>query len=178
MLRGSQAPRRAVCGTRGSLRTMHGGGSAPSCCAFPSGLPSKRGPPCIGSMGSLTFLNDWKKNRRIAFCDMGKCSFSVHHVCWSHAHSHHLCVAHGRFHVAGADADLLRWPGGGLHFCRHWSEILNLVNEGVPYFYLALSSEPELTSGPSVRQNTGLRESQRAVGDNRGQEGKMERMQP
>ena len=23
-----------VCGTRGSLRTMHGGGSAPSCCAF------------------------------------------------------------------------------------------------------------------------------------------------
>ena len=35
MLRGSQAPRRAVCGTRGSLRTMHGGGSAPSCWAFP-----------------------------------------------------------------------------------------------------------------------------------------------
>ena len=34
MLRGSQAPRRAVCGTRGSLRTKHGGGSAPSCCAF------------------------------------------------------------------------------------------------------------------------------------------------
>ena len=34
VLRGSQAPRRAVCGTRGSLRTMHGGGSAPSCCAF------------------------------------------------------------------------------------------------------------------------------------------------
>ena len=29
-----QAPRRAVCGTRGSLRTMHGGGSAPSCCVF------------------------------------------------------------------------------------------------------------------------------------------------
>ena len=27
---GSQAPRRAVCGKRGSLRTMHGGGSAPS----------------------------------------------------------------------------------------------------------------------------------------------------
>ena len=25
LLRGSQAPRRAVCGTRGSLRTMHGG---------------------------------------------------------------------------------------------------------------------------------------------------------
>ena len=34
LIRGSQAPRRAVCGTRGSLRTMHGGGSAPSCCAF------------------------------------------------------------------------------------------------------------------------------------------------
>ena len=34
LLRGSQAPRRAVCGTRGSLRTMHEGGSAPSCCAF------------------------------------------------------------------------------------------------------------------------------------------------
>ena len=32
-----QAPRRAVCGTRGSLRTMHGGGSAPSCCAFSRG---------------------------------------------------------------------------------------------------------------------------------------------
>ena len=31
----SQAPRRAVCGTRGSLRTMHGGGSAPSCCVSP-----------------------------------------------------------------------------------------------------------------------------------------------
>ena len=29
--RGSHAPRRAVCGTRGALRTMHGGGSAPSC---------------------------------------------------------------------------------------------------------------------------------------------------
>ena len=28
------SPRRAVCGTRGSLRTMHGGGSAPSCFAF------------------------------------------------------------------------------------------------------------------------------------------------
>ena len=34
LLRVSQAPRRAVCGTRGSLRTMHGGGSSPSCCAF------------------------------------------------------------------------------------------------------------------------------------------------
>ena len=34
LIPGLQAPRRAVCGTRGSLRTMHGGGSAPSCCAF------------------------------------------------------------------------------------------------------------------------------------------------
>ena len=40
LLRGSQSPRRAVCGTRGSLRTMHGGGSAPSCCA-PWGFPGK-----------------------------------------------------------------------------------------------------------------------------------------
>ena len=39
LLRGSQAPRRAVCGTRGSLRTMHGGGSAPSCCAFTHRAP-------------------------------------------------------------------------------------------------------------------------------------------
>ena len=31
---GSQAPRRAVCGTRGSFRMMHGVVSAPSCCAF------------------------------------------------------------------------------------------------------------------------------------------------
>ena len=30
MLRGSQAPRRAVCGTRGFFRTTHGGVSAPS----------------------------------------------------------------------------------------------------------------------------------------------------
>ena len=35
MLISYAALRRAVCGTRGSLRTMHGGGSAPSCCAFP-----------------------------------------------------------------------------------------------------------------------------------------------
>ena len=34
LFRGSQAPRQAVCGTRGSLQTMHGGGTAPSCCAF------------------------------------------------------------------------------------------------------------------------------------------------
>ena len=37
LLRGSQAPRRDVCGTHGSLRTMPGGGSAPSCCAFTGG---------------------------------------------------------------------------------------------------------------------------------------------
>ena len=34
LFRGSQAPRRAVCGTRGSFQTMHGVVSAPSCCAF------------------------------------------------------------------------------------------------------------------------------------------------
>ena len=34
MLRGSQAPLRAVCETRGCFRTMHGGVSASSCCAF------------------------------------------------------------------------------------------------------------------------------------------------
>ena len=35
LLRGSQAPRPAVCGTCGLFRTMHGGVSAPSCCALP-----------------------------------------------------------------------------------------------------------------------------------------------
>ena len=34
LLRGLQAPRGALCGTQESLRTMHGGGSAPSCFAF------------------------------------------------------------------------------------------------------------------------------------------------
>ena len=34
LLRGSQAPCRGVCGTCGFFRTMHGGVSAPSCCAF------------------------------------------------------------------------------------------------------------------------------------------------
>ena len=34
LLRGSQAPLRAVCGTHGCFRTMHGSVSAPSCCAF------------------------------------------------------------------------------------------------------------------------------------------------
>ena len=34
LFRGTQAPRRAVCGTRGSFWMMHGGVSAPSCCAF------------------------------------------------------------------------------------------------------------------------------------------------
>ena len=43
-LGGSQAPRRAVCGTRGSLRTMHGGCSAPSCCAFPHRFAFEEGP--------------------------------------------------------------------------------------------------------------------------------------
>ena len=35
LFRGSQAPCRAVCGTCGFFRTMHGGVSAPSFCAFP-----------------------------------------------------------------------------------------------------------------------------------------------
>ena len=34
LLRGSQAPRRAVCGTHGCFWTMHGSVSAPSCCPF------------------------------------------------------------------------------------------------------------------------------------------------
>ena len=34
LLTGSQAPRRAVCGTCGCFGTMHRGVSAPSCCAF------------------------------------------------------------------------------------------------------------------------------------------------
>ena len=35
LFRGSQAPCRAVCGTCGCFQKMHGGVSAPSCCAFP-----------------------------------------------------------------------------------------------------------------------------------------------
>ena len=35
LLRRSQASRRAVCGTCGYFRMMHGDVSAPSCCAFP-----------------------------------------------------------------------------------------------------------------------------------------------
>ena len=34
-----------VCGTRGSLRTMHGGGSAPSCCAFTHRVTFEEGQP-------------------------------------------------------------------------------------------------------------------------------------
>ena len=34
LLRGFQAPHRALCGTCGFFRRMHGGVSAPSCCAF------------------------------------------------------------------------------------------------------------------------------------------------
>ena len=43
LLRGSQAPRRAVCGTRGSLRTMHGGVIAPSFCTFPHRVAFEEG---------------------------------------------------------------------------------------------------------------------------------------
>ena len=35
VIRGSQPPRRTVCGTCGFFRMMHRGVSAPSCCAFP-----------------------------------------------------------------------------------------------------------------------------------------------
>ena len=40
---GSQAPRRAVCGTCGCFQTMHGGVSAPSCCAFTHRVAFKEG---------------------------------------------------------------------------------------------------------------------------------------
>ena len=43
LFRGPQTPRRAVCGTRGSLRTMQGGGSAPSCCSFPPRVAFEEG---------------------------------------------------------------------------------------------------------------------------------------
>ena len=46
LLRESQSPRGAVCGTRGSLRTMHGGGSAPSCCAFTHRVAFEEGSGC------------------------------------------------------------------------------------------------------------------------------------
>ena len=52
LLRGSQAPRRAVCGTRGSLRTMHRGGSAPSCCAFTHRVAFEEGFRPPGSQAS------------------------------------------------------------------------------------------------------------------------------
>lgn len=97
--------------------------------------------PALEAWEVLHFQMFGRKTKRIAFCDMGKCSLASRHACWSHAHACHLCVVLGHFQVAGADADLLRWGGRGLHFCRHWSEILNPVNAGGPYFYLALSSE-------------------------------------
>ena len=54
--RGSQAPRRAVCGTRGSLRTMHGGGSVPSCCAFTHRVAFEEGSGCVRSIPFLSFI--------------------------------------------------------------------------------------------------------------------------
>ena len=42
------------CGTRGSLRTMHGGGSAPSCCAFPHRVAFEEGSVFPNSTGGLT----------------------------------------------------------------------------------------------------------------------------
>ena len=53
LLRGSQAPRRAVCGTRGSLRTMHGGGSAPSCPRSSGGKASACNAGDLGSVPGL-----------------------------------------------------------------------------------------------------------------------------
>ena len=68
MLRGSQAPRRAVCGTRGSLRTMHGGVAVPlGVVTSPTGLPSKRSPGLVHGIFQarvlecfgIPFLWDW-----------------------------------------------------------------------------------------------------------------------
>ena len=62
LLRGSQAPRRAVCGTRGSLRTMHGGGSAPSCCAFTHSVAYQEG------SGPRVLLKSGPRNRGRSAC--------------------------------------------------------------------------------------------------------------
>ena len=62
LLRGSQAPRRAVCGTLGSLRTMHGGGSTPSCCAFTHRVAFQEG------SGPLVLLKSGPGNRRRSAC--------------------------------------------------------------------------------------------------------------
>ena len=43
VVRGFQAPGRALCGTRGSFRMMHVGVSAPSCCAFTHRVAFKEG---------------------------------------------------------------------------------------------------------------------------------------
>ena len=40
---GVSGPSSSVCGTHGSLRTMHGGGSAPSCCAFTNRVAFEEG---------------------------------------------------------------------------------------------------------------------------------------
>ena len=50
LLRGSQAPRRAVCGTRGSLRTMHG----------PLGVVKWKGASSRGEAGTSGFLSTWR----------------------------------------------------------------------------------------------------------------------
>ena len=57
LLRGSQAPRRAVFSTRGSLRTVHGVGSAPSCCAFTHRVAFEEG------SGPRVLLNSGPGNR-------------------------------------------------------------------------------------------------------------------
>ena len=43
VVRRFQAPGRALCGTRGSFRMMHGGVSVPSCCAFTHRVAFKEG---------------------------------------------------------------------------------------------------------------------------------------
>ena len=63
LFRGSQAPRRAVCGTRGSLRTMHRGGSAPSCCAFTHRVAFEEG------FRPRVLLKSGPWNRRRSACD-------------------------------------------------------------------------------------------------------------
>ena len=56
---GVSGPSSSVCGTHGSLRTMHGGGSAPSCCAFTHRVAFEEG------SGSQVFLKSGPGNRGV-----------------------------------------------------------------------------------------------------------------
>ena len=52
-----------MCGTRGSLRTMHGGGSAPSCCAFTHRVAFEEGSgPRIGKDSDAG--RDWGQEQK------------------------------------------------------------------------------------------------------------------